>query len=1103
MRLFCAFLILTLLACAVPQVESTTQFNARVMTSREIKVREEHPGARIAWESARRLPEGAQHIDPAWLSDAKTKMRAMPTLRAKRAQEWQWLGPKQLGGRTRAIAFSPKPPYTMFVGAASGGMFKSHDQGRTFEFSGAGLVHLSIGAIALHADGRGVLVGTGELYRNTEHPYSAMSGGGVFESLDGGANFSPWRSTLNSNFAYVSDLIISPRNPQRVYIASNSGVWRSNDGGRTLQQLLRPATLDMAHYEGCTDLDLHLEDGQEQLLVSCASRSTSDRYYLPGTVFGTACNGPCPSALFRSRDASAATVVFDQVLSEPGMGRSSIARAPSNPKIMYLLSASIAPGPDRDGDFVGDYDNGLHALFRSDDGGVSWQAQLRNSSDDLLSTFLLHNLTGPFNTECRFFSGGNDYYAAGWYDQTIAVDPKSPDTVWVGGIDLFRSEDGGRSFGISSYWWLGSNNRGALHGDHHVLIFDPQYDGVTNRRLFIGNDGGVASTTDTNAPTNRGPRAACAANATTTALFNSSVSGLGSSQFYHGSVAPDGGRIVAGAQDNGTWMQYVPNNAALPAESLRVFGGDGSYSAIDPRDPSNFYLSSQYGNVYRALLDPFGGTSLTRVGQGVPEQGMFITPFILDAANPDRLWLGTSRVWRSSNRGTTWERASASFGAEFGDLVNAIATHPASPGTVVVGTARGIYRQTNAYTSGLNTVWQRTQPRAGWVSSLAFDPSDAQTLYATYSTFGGSHVWRSRDGGVSFSAIDNNLPNLPVHTIAVHPSNSQMLYLGTDLGLFVSSNGGDTWSAEQSGFGQAIVESLAINSRAPHNLHAFTYGRGIWRIPLEQIDAVSVQSADPQYTAHWWNPTQSGQGLHMEVLNQNDDPRLLVSWYTYKNGKPHWLYGVGPLTNQRASVPLVSLSGADFPPRFQTSQVQQTPFGTVEIEFQTPQLTKLTYPGGTLELEPLTRPSFTAARSSNQLSECHSGNWYQPENSGHGLSVLVHPGGAGVETIITWYVYLKGEGFYLVGNGPVENGVAKMAAYRTEGAQFGPDFRSSDVRVTQVGEMRFRAINANQTRFEWDLDPVAMQFDPAHAEQQRSGNLIMTRLTNVAGLNCD
>lgn len=1101
MRAFYAILMLMLLAYAVRQTEPAAPFNVRVVTSREMKVREEQPGARIAWESARRLPAGAQHIDPAWLAEANTKIQGMPTLRAKRAHEWQWLGPTQLGGRTRAIAFSPKPPHTMFVGAASGGLFKSNDQGRTFEFSGKGLVHLSIGAIALHADGRGILVGTGELYRNTEHPYSAMSGGGVFESLDGGANFSPWRSTLNSNFAYVSDLVISPRNPKRVYIASNSGVWRSNDGGRTVEQLLWPATADMARYEGCTDLDLYLEDAKEQLLVSCASRSTSDRYYLPGTVFGTACVGPCPSALFRTNDASASNVVFEQVLSEAGMGRSSIARAPSNPKILYLLSASIAPGPDRDGDLVGDYNNGLHALFRSNDGGLSWQAQLRNISDDPLSTFLLHNLTGPFNTECLFFSGGNDYYAAGWYDQAIAVDPKSPDTVWVGGIDLFRSDDGGRSFGVSSYWWKNPGEPGAVHGDNHVLIFDPNYDGITNRRLFIGNDGGVASTEDTQAPTNRGPRAACEANPAT-AKYSSSLTGLGSSQFYHGTVSPDAARIVAGAQDNGTWLQQVNGNG-LPTESRRVFGGDGSYSAIDPRDPLTFYVSSQYGNVYRLRQDPFGAINYTRIGQGVPEAGMFITPFVLDAANPDLLWLGTNRVWRSSNRGTTWERASASFGTDFGDLVNAIATHKARPGTVVVGSARGIFRNTSAYASTISTVWQGVQPRSGWVSSLAFDPSDAQTLYATYSTFGGSHVWRSRDGGLSFSAIDNNLPNLPAHSIAVHPSNSNMLYLGTDLGLFVSSNGGESWTAEESGFGQAIIESLVINSQAPHFLHAFTYGRGIWRIPLGQIDAASVDAADPQFTGHWWNPTQSGQGLHMEVLNQNDEPRLLVSWYTYKNGKPHWLYGVGPLKNQRASVALVALSGADFPPRFQTSQVQQTPFGTVEIEFQTPQLARLTYPGGTLDLEPLTRPSFAAPRAATQLSECHSGNWYQPENSGHGLSVLVHPGGGGAEAIITWYVYLKGEGFYLVGNGPIENGVATMAAYRTEGAQFGPEFRTSDVRVTRVGEMRFSAISANQTRFEWVLDPSVMPFDPAHAEQQRSGNLVMTRLTTVAGLNCD
>ena len=135
-KIFALMLSLLLSACSLTPAESTVlnQQN-RVSHGREFKPRQENPGARIDWERARRLPEGAQSFDPAWLAQAKNAIRAMPKLRAKRAQEWRWLGPNQLGGRTRAIAVSPKPPYTIWVGAASGGIFVSHDEGKAWLWS--------------------------------------------------------------------------------------------------------------------------------------------------------------------------------------------------------------------------------------------------------------------------------------------------------------------------------------------------------------------------------------------------------------------------------------------------------------------------------------------------------------------------------------------------------------------------------------------------------------------------------------------------------------------------------------------------------------------------------------------------------------------------------------------------------------------------------------------------------------------------------------------------------------------------------------------------------------------------------------------------------
>ncbi len=164
---------------------------------------------------------------------------------------------------------------------------------------------------------------------------------------------------------------------------------------------------------------------------------------------------------------------------------------------------------------------------------------------------------------------------------------------------------------------------------------------------------------------------------------------------------------------------------------------------------------------------------------------------------------------------------------------------PGDSEQVLAGTTQGdVFRTAIGRTAGAETVWERSRPRAGWVSWLAFDPRDPDVVYATYARFGGRHVWKSEDGGVSWQPLDGSgdghLPNIPVHALVVDPGDSRRLYLGTDLGVFVSLDGGASWAVENTGFAAAVTESLAIapNPGGRPWLFAFTHGRGAWRVEL-------------------------------------------------------------------------------------------------------------------------------------------------------------------------------------------------------------------------------------------------------------------------------
>lgn len=792
-----------------------------------VPARFDRPDLAFAWARTKRAAADPGFDSVAAFERAARQVRAMPRFSSRLGVElprsvvvdgpggavaratallgnWEPLGPGNIGGRTRTLVIHPLTPAVMYAGGVSGGVWKTTDAGLSWTPLTDDLANIAVNALVMHPVDRSVLyAGTGEGYfreevRGTGLP---LRGAGIFVSRDAGASWERLPSTAGPDFHWVNDLVISRRNTDRLYAATRSGVWRSDDGGDSWLAVLEPGVKG-----GCLDLVLQTVGDTHRLFAACGTFEQA--------------------SVYRVVDGDAGQE-WQEVLSEPGMGRTTIAVAPSDPTVVYALAASNLPGPG------GRFEQGLLALYRSTQGGAegSWEVRVRNTDPVKLHTLLLTNPIGASQEECGV-GAANSWVTMGWYVNTLAVDPLDPERVWVGGVDLFRSDDGGRSWGVASYWWTDPGDASYVHADQHALVFHPDFDGGANRRLYATGDGGVFVTDDARAPVARGSTALCTPSATGMS-WEALNHGYGVTQFYHGTPSPDGLTYLGGTQDNGT----VRGSEALGPDGWeRILGGDGGYVAVDPLDPRRIFAETQGFGFH---VSTNGGLSFVRSVRGItdpPSTFLFITPFALDPHDPDRIWAGGRRMWLSVDGGSNWQRAGSSIVGS--GQVSAVAVSPHDQDLVVAGTDSGrILRCDTATRVTATTAWESTVPRSGFVSSVVFDPSRPAVAYATWAGFGGPHLWRSDDFGATWIAVDGDgeLPDIPVHSIVVDPDDWRRLYLGTDLGVLVSLDAGRSWAAENTGFASVVTESLApwIAPDGGLVLYAFTHGRGAWRVPVK------------------------------------------------------------------------------------------------------------------------------------------------------------------------------------------------------------------------------------------------------------------------------
>ncbi|HEU4391600.1 MAG TPA: BACON domain-containing carbohydrate-binding protein, partial [Blastocatellia bacterium] len=783
----------------------------------------DQPEEAAAFYLKKRLPIGMTELSVERYIEASARIRKMATFSTalgKFVQEktapglepmalvstWTPLGPGNIGGRTRSLAINPDDPQIMYAGAVSGGVWKSTDSGRSWSPLADLLPNIAVSCLAI-APGKTEIVycGTGEGFGNGD----AVRGAGIFRSTDGGLSWTYLNSTLTQDFYYINDLVISPNNSNRLYAATGTGVWRSTNGGNTWER-----TLEAKSLRGFYDLAIRTDLSTDYLVATSAFSFE-------------------PSEVFLNADAGGQGV-WSSVLSEPGMDRTSLAFAPSNQNILYALAGGSRC---------------LGAVFRSGQGGAagSWTAQVRGSDPPTLNSVLLCNPILAFQSNC--FGKRDQFNSQGWYDNVIAVDPMDPERVWAGGVDLFRSDDGGRNWGLASYWWTDPGNPQFVHADQHAIVFHPQYNGSSNQTLFVANDGGIFRTDNARGATATGPRAPCDSS-NSSISWRSLNSNYQATQFYHGTSFPDGTSYIGGTQDNG--VIFGTESFGINGWT-RALGGDGGFVVVDPIFPNIVYAGNAGLSISKSLN---GGGSWTSATNGINDRGfIFIPPIVLDSSDPSRLWTGGFFAWRSKDRAGSWSRASRGLVDDYS--VSAIAVAPTNPNRVFIGTSgsASVHRTDNALTADAGTDWPFTRLRdLGFVSSLTFDPVNADVAYATVSTFkmfpSDRYVYKTTDGGITWTGIDGTgatgLPDAPVHCIVVDPTDRSRLYVGTDVGVFVSIDGGASWARENTGFANAPTAALAINT---HNgistLYAFTHGRGAWRVTLPTSCASPVTNAGP------------------------------------------------------------------------------------------------------------------------------------------------------------------------------------------------------------------------------------------------------------------
>jgi hypothetical protein len=606
--------------------------------------------------------------------------------------------------------------------------------------------------------------------------YACAPAGGLWRSTNGGTSWSPISDAIAVLGA--TDVAFDPANANTLYLvtgdgeagdAFSTGVFKSTDGGntwaatgltftvqnrRTLSKIIVNGSTIIVG--GSAGIFRSVNGGTNWTQVSTAAiRDLEFKPNTPSVVYAGGYNG---NYFLRSTDNGVTWAAAGTGLPTSGVIRAAVAVTPLNSEFVYVLLGNNT-------------DYGFRGLYLSTDGGTTFT--LKSSTPNIMG----------------WNANGSDAGGQAWYDLSLVVDPANANTIYAGGVNIFKSTNAGTNWTCVGHWYGGGAPY--VHADIHDLCF-------SGSTLFSANDGGVF----------------CSTNGGTSWADKSA--NLAIAQIYNFGISQTNANLmISGHQDNGT---NITSNATSWSQNL---GGDGMQCFIDRTNNAQMFASIYYGALYRSTNSGGSFSSIYTV-----PGGGWVTPWLQDPTVAATLYAGGTNVMKTTNSGTSWTAISAFSGV--GTLVS-LDIAPSNNQHILAASASRVMRTING-----GTTWTQLGglPTSG-IQTVKFDPTNSNKIFVGVASYGGASAFCSTDGGTTWVNISTGLPSVPANTFAI--ANNGDAYCGTDLGVYLRTNGATTWTPFTTGMPGVPVFDLKIYT-ATGELRAATYGRGIWKSPLNSFN---------------------------------------------------------------------------------------------------------------------------------------------------------------------------------------------------------------------------------------------------------------------------